>query len=161
MTIDEAIANLRAAGRLNDEQAAAIRADASVPREGEALAAWLVERNLGPGVPVESAASAESAPPGEEPTPLQAVPPGHEDHPFVPEEASASGLLTGVLDDSPATRRRPPQPTMSRETMWKWIGIGGGMWLLGLLILGLWIGGCFSDTPKPRLKPKSSDGKLK
>jgi hypothetical protein len=161
MTIDEAIASLRAAGRLSDEQAAAIRADASVPREGGALAAWLTERNLGPVGRLESAVSAETAIPDEEPTPLQPVPPGHDDRPFVPEDASSSNLLTDTFDDSPVNRRRPPAPTMSRETMWKWIGIGGGMWLLGLLILGLWIGGCLSDTPKPRFKPKASDGKLK
>jgi hypothetical protein len=35
------------------------------------------------------------------------------------------------------------------------------MWVLALLILGLWIGGCFSDAPKSRFKAKTSDGKVK
>lgn len=57
---------------------------------------------------------------------------------------------TGLLSDEPtdlpvvvpAAHPRTSKDPMTRGTMWAWAGVGAAMWLVGLVVLGLWVGGC-------------------
>jgi hypothetical protein len=163
-------------GYLSSEIAETIAQDVSVPGDPDRFKTYLIERQLltleqwntlmasSSWIELQSAVTAPIA--LDEPMPLFNVPVGHDDNAYVPESIPApddNGPTSFVpsLDETvskPMVRRHIEAP-MTRETMWKWIGIGGTLWLLGFLVLGAWLGGCFQDTPKIKSKPKSSQSK--
>ena len=61
------------------------------------------------------------------------------DEPFVP-------TLNTTLKPTP----RRTEPAMTREKMWTWFAIGGALWLIGFIILGVWLGGCLDSKPASR-----------
>jgi hypothetical protein len=70
----------------------------------------------------------------------------------VPDDGAGEVIVPdAVVPDSPfdtgAPARKRIEPPMSRQTMWTWFAFGGALWLVGFLVLGIWLGGCFDSTP--------------
>jgi hypothetical protein len=145
-----------------------LTADAAATLDGESLPALLDQLQAAGTITAEQRNLFANDPPStesivlsEEPMPLLSVPAGHDDNPYVPESAETPGMIftnSAANPASPPVRRVADKP-MTREQMWTWIGVGGGLWMLGLIILGVWLGGCLNEAPKPRPKAKVSQTK--
>ena len=164
--MDDLIAILRQNDWLSAEQWAALETDAATPREPRAFLDLLRDRQILTAEQVASLTNPvivdEPTLLSDEPMPLITVPLGHEDRPFIPESIEVEPEpFVPPLSSSNGTApvRRQTEKPMTRETMWTWIGLGGGFWLIGLIVLGLWLGGCFQDAPKVRPKAKMSETK--
>ena len=103
-------------------------------RERDAIS--LDQRSFLDSTPSEPSAIAELVP----------VPQDDAGEAFVPDAVSLETPFAPSPINSPVrTRVTPP---MDRQTMWTWFVFGGALWLVGFLVLGIWLGGCFdSSTP--------------
>jgi hypothetical protein len=67
-----------------------------------------------------------------------------------PADDESTDPPTGLLSDEPTdlpvvvptAHPRHTKESMSRGTMWAWAGVGAALWVVGLTVLGLWVGGC-------------------
>lgn len=92
----------------------------------------------------------ESTPPADEQPPAPVpLPPDESEVVYVPPPLDAEATGGDLADFSPSTS--PPRihadPPMDRQTMWTWFAFGGALWLVGFLVLGIWLGGCFDSSP--------------
>lgn len=63
-----------------------------------------------------------------------------------------TALPSESLFDTTTPARKRLEPPMNRQTMWTWFAFGGALWLVGFLVLGIWLGGCFDSSPQPNPK---------
>lgn len=73
------------------------------------------------------------------------------DTPLPPEDESTDPPTCLLSDEPtdlpvviPTAHPRHSKEPMSRGTMWAWAGVGAALWVVGLIVLGLWVGGCGS-----------------
>lgn len=92
----------------------------------------------------------ESTPPIDEESPVP-VPllPDESEVVYVPPPLHAETAGSDLANFTPSTS--PPrihaEPPMDRQTMWTWFAFGGALWLIGFLVLAIWLGGCFDSSP--------------
>jgi hypothetical protein len=114
----------RERGLLSDEAVDQLTGDPTLPADLDAFLAALRDR----GLLATDFTTDPPAPAGDE----SADPP--------------ACLLTDEPTDLPvvvpASHPRHAKEPMSRQTMWAWAGVGAAMWVVGLVVLGLWLGGC-------------------
>lgn len=75
----------------------------------------------------------------------------------VPVDGAGEAIVPDAVEpDSPFETTTPVrkriEPPMSRQTMWTWFAFGGALWLVGFLVLGIWLGGCFDTAPNSNPK---------
>lgn len=67
---------------------------------------------------------------------------------FIPEEFAPDAYIPSPLSPAPVVSRPTHSPPMTRERMWTWLLLGGAMWLIAILVVGLWAAGYFENPKK-------------
>ena len=142
----EYLAFARLNGILSAERIDELFADSSLPSQIDDFLIALKERGILASDVAVANDSAESIPLAsaiEQTEPEEVFTP-----PALLEAHDSFSSLKSSPTSSPVQPR--PVPQMSREKMWTWFIIGGALWLVGFLILGCWMGGCFDDNSKTK-----------
>ena len=139
----EFLAHARTSGALPPDCIDELLVDPSLPDTIDEFLAALKQRGILGSDPIEG--SLVSLVSVEGTLPVVAVPHDESGEVFTPLAIPES---EGSFVPSPVRRRTDSQ--MTREKMWTWIAVGAGLWLVGFIILGVWLGGCLEGTPKPK-----------